>query len=114
MKSENLRPKKAIRMRCEDCHNSIYTVTCDHEDCILWPFRRGFAPRGSGSKNKVIREYCLWCCNGQAKEVEFCPSTKCPLYTLRFGKTGRSENPWKNSGRASILVRDEIKPETGT
>ena len=39
---------------------------------------------------KVIRDYCLYCCNGSAAEVRNCHITKCILYAWRFGK-----NPFK-------------------
>ena len=35
---------------------------------------------------KSVRRYCLWCMNGQAREVSLCPSDDCPFYPLRFGK----------------------------
>ena len=36
---------------------------------------------------KVIREKCLDCCYGSAKEVELCPcADSCPLWPFRFGK----------------------------
>jgi hypothetical protein len=40
---------------------------------------------------KQVRKYCLWCCNGNPKEVRQCPSKDCPLYNFRSGhKYGKS------------------------
>lgn len=33
----------------------------------------------------AIRQKCLDCCAGSAKEVETCTVTTCPLWTRRFG-----------------------------
>lgn len=35
---------------------------------------------------KAIREKCLDCCCGNAKEVELCPCEDCSLYPFRFGR----------------------------
>lgn len=40
---------------------------------------------------KAIRAKCLDCCCGQLREVEQCPSTRCPLHPFRFGK-----NPYRS------------------
>ena len=37
---------------------------------------------------KSIRKYCIWCCNGQSKEVALCNGTDCSLYHYRFSKKG--------------------------
>lgn len=37
------------------------------------------------TKQRAIREKCLDCCCGQAKEVRLCPATDCPLYLYRLG-----------------------------
>ena len=34
----------------------------------------------------ALRRYCLWCMNGNSKEVELCSATDCPLYPFRLGK----------------------------
>lgn len=33
----------------------------------------------------AIKEKCLDCCCGSAKEVRLCPSTSCPLFLFRTG-----------------------------
>jgi len=33
-----------------------------------------------------IKQHCLWCMNGQKKEVALCTSEGCPLYLFRYGK----------------------------
>lgn len=40
---------------------------------------------------KAIREKCLECCNGQVKEVRFCPNKKCALYEYRIGHRPKGE-----------------------
>lgn len=40
---------------------------------------------------KAIRAKCLECCNGQVKEVRFCPIKKCALYEYRFGHRPKGE-----------------------
>ena len=40
---------------------------------------------------KVLRAYCLWCCAGQSKEVELCPSEECPLYPFRLGRNPKDK-----------------------
>jgi len=53
--------------------------------CQLYPFRRGRAKQGSGSRRQAIRKYCLWCCNGSQGEVRHCAAKGCPLWPLRYG-----------------------------
>ena len=88
---------KAVRARCLECAEKPFRTVrmspqvatvkdCEHLDCGLYPFRMGHAPRGSGSRVKGIRHYCLWCCKGQASEVQQCPATGCPLWPLRVSK----------------------------
>jgi hypothetical protein len=36
-------------------------------------------------KGKAIRNKCLECCGGSAKEVTLCPIEECPLWEHRFG-----------------------------
>lgn len=53
--------------------------------------RAQFTARRENSMNeirgpaKAIRQYCLWCCNGQYQEVTLCPSHTCALYPFRSG-----------------------------
>jgi len=35
---------------------------------------------------KQIRQFCLWCCDGNANEVRECPAEFCPLHKYRFGR----------------------------
>ncbi|HOI95267.1 MAG TPA: hypothetical protein PK250_11240 [Syntrophobacter fumaroxidans] len=35
---------------------------------------------------RAIREYCLWCCADQRKEVSSCEAQGCPLHQFRFGR----------------------------
>lgn len=49
---------KAIKERCEDCLQSIYTSMCNDERCPLHPFRLGKNPNraGIGNKKAVLKE----------------------------------------------------------
>ena len=40
---------------------------------------------------KAIREKCLDCCGGQAREVKLCPCPDCTLYPFRFGRNPNRE-----------------------
>lgn len=42
---------------------------------------------------KSIKEHCLWCCNGQRKEVTLCPAKRCPLFQYRKGKMPKIQKP---------------------
>lgn len=44
----------------------------------------------SASPLKRIRQYCLQCSGDSSSEVKNCPIQTCPLYDLRFGKSGRT------------------------
>ena len=35
---------------------------------------------------KAIRAKCVWCCNGQPREVSLCPAKGCPLHPWRKGR----------------------------
>lgn len=91
-----LSPSLSIRKKCLDCSvfESKRVRECEFDGksinrngfvedyCPLYPYRMG---KGSGSKLKAIRKYCLWCCLDQPKEVKLCPSVSCELYPYRFG-----------------------------
>lgn len=34
----------------------------------------------------AIRKYCDWCSNHQFKEINLCPASDCPFYSLKTGK----------------------------
>lgn len=46
----------------------------------------------SASPLKRIRQYCLQCSGDSANEVKNCTIKACPLYDLRFGKSGRTRS----------------------
>jgi hypothetical protein len=80
---------KAVRIRCLDCHNGGWKMVrdCPSTDCNLGTFRLGRAKRGSGSRLKAIRRYCVHdCMNHQTTEVRFCPTPWCWLYSYRLGR----------------------------
>lgn len=85
-----------IRERCFMCfgvmdqRSSKEVENCEIMKCALWPFRSGRAKKGSGSKLKAIRKYCLYCMCGSSALVTECDgnegTVKCPLWEYRFGK----------------------------
>lgn len=95
---KKLTPLQAIRKRCLDCGDTALGVrNCifdgKKEDlCPLYSYRMG---RQCGKPSvKLIRKYCLECCNGSSNEVKECGIEKCPLHFYRFGKIpGRKANP---------------------
>ena len=50
---------------------------------------------------KAIRAKCLECCCGSAYEVKHCPIKSCPLYDLRFGKSGRTRSMTEEQKQAA-------------
>lgn len=42
------------------------------------------------NRRKAIRNYCLWCMNGQHAELSRYSSTDCSLFPYRKSKTDRS------------------------
>lgn len=49
---------------------------------------------------RAIRDMCLQCVCGSAKEVELCPSANCPLHKYRFGN---------DPDRAAPQLSDEVR-----
>lgn len=33
---------------------------------------------------QAIRDHCRWCCENREKEIEICPSERCPLHPYRM------------------------------
>ena len=92
--------KSAIRDRCLDCcpESKADIKRCpfapkSSNPCPLWHFRLGRAPRGSGSRAKAIRAYCIWCMNGQAALVRKCETVTCQLWQFRMGR--KLQEGWK-------------------
>ena len=88
--------KAAIRDKCAEClpESRADVRRCpfgpeSHEPCPLYPFRLGRAPRGSGSRAKAIRAYCIWCMNGQNTLVRECDTDDCSLHPFRMGRRAR-------------------------
>lgn len=46
-----------------------------------------------GELLKRARRYCLYCCGGQAKEVELCDMYNCAWWDIRFGNCTPLERP---------------------
>jgi hypothetical protein len=86
---EPLPLSKIVRIRCLDCHNGGWKAVrdCPSIDCNLCTFRLGRAKRGSGSRLKAIRRYCVHdCMNHQTREVRLCPTPWCWMYPYRLGR----------------------------
>lgn len=59
------------------------------------------------SEYRAIRQKCLWCCNGSPKEVRLCPSTRCSLHPLRFGKRSELAPSALRAARAKCMECSE-------
>ena len=55
----------------------------------------------SASPLKRIRQYCLQCSGDSTNEVKHCPIKSCPLYDLRFGKSGRTRSMTEEQKQAA-------------
>lgn len=55
----------------------------------------------STSPLKRIRQYCLQCSGDSTNEVKHCPIKSCPLYDLRFGKSGRTRSMTEEQKQAA-------------
>jgi hypothetical protein len=91
-------PSQAIKKKCIDCQPEPSVRTKDFcTRCALINIGK--------SRLKAIRNYCLWCMNGQANEVRICPSTDCIFYQYRFG-----HNPALKGKRGNVKsLRDYRK-----
>ena len=89
----DLNRRKAIRERCLNCTGWNYkeVTECNFSnDCPLHPFRSGEGKQNSKDRTQAIRDYCLWCMNGQRSEIAKCSSPDCPLYPYRKYRTDTS------------------------
>jgi len=87
--------RKAIREKCLNCSGwSLKDVTdCEFEgSCQLHPFRSGRGKQDAKARLKAIKDYCLWCMNGQRYEVAKCTAPDCPLFVYRKSGVDRSVN----------------------
>ena len=41
-------------------------------------------------RNEAIKNYCIWCCGDDKKEVALCTAKNCPLWRWRKGKEDKS------------------------
>ena len=86
-----------LRRRCVDCIGGPQRATrCDQQDCELWDYRTGHRPKGGGAKRtplRALRSYCVWCCEGQYREVRLCPAFRCALWPWRLGRATGQERP---------------------
>lgn len=98
-----------IKARYTDCvgGKSRDAKKCEDTTCPLFTHRRGFTPRGGGSKQKAIRAYCLWCCLDNRYEVDLCPANECSLWPFRSRKI-------ETIGRDSLgmPIKSILMPET--
>lgn len=62
---------------------------------------------------KAIRQKCLDCSNGSAKEVKQCPASGCPLQPFRLGKNpnragkgGKGAHKQENTNLAQVSAEN--------
>ena len=103
-------PLKAIRVRCIECSGfemkGVRECPFDGTNeakCPLHHLRMG---KGAKAAVKIIRSYCLWCCNGQKQEVRLCTCVKCPLWEYRFGT--RPKKAQECPSLVKILTTEEV------
>ncbi len=109
----DLNRRKAIRERCMNCSgwHSNDVRDCEFEDCLLHSFRTGRGKQNAAARSKMIRKYCLWCCNDQLMLVSKCPSTNCPLFPYRKTVTDNSVNVGAMPTKGHIGAIQEDKNE---
>jgi len=91
---------RTIRLKCLDCscQQQGQVDNCEFDTCPLWVFRYGKRPSSVAKRGKVVAEqtvtpakalrlYCLECQKNNSAEIRDCPSTDCPSYSWRFGKS---------------------------
>lgn len=110
--------RQSIRARCLECVGFEVSriepcpfAPKTEQSCPLYPLRQRGLKRQGLKVKKQIRAYCLWCMQGQETEVKLCPSTKCPLWYYRFGRTRATHsaspkctealNRWRESKKAN-------------
>lgn len=87
----DLNRRRAIREKCLDCSESPVDVRhCEFKNCELYQFRSGQGKQDAKVRSKMIKQFCLWCMNGQRSEVTKCPSKYCSLFPFRQTKIDRS------------------------
>ena len=86
-----------LRERCKDCVGGPQKATrCDQRDCPLWDYRTGHRPRGGKARRtplQALRAHCVWCCDGQYREVRLCPAVRCSLWPWRMGRATGERRP---------------------
>jgi len=110
---KRLTPLRAIRACCLGCsENAPMVRDCEAHDCPLYPYRMGRMPQhGTSRPLKAMRNYCLQCVGGNAKQIAWCPcdgvhSTRCALWPYRFGK--RPQTIFAKHG--PLLITPELMP----
>jgi len=64
-------------------------------------------PRPSAIKQ--IRKFCVDCCGGQFRTIQFCASLDCALWYLRFGTFPSTYVRKKGKGCAALFNKDNFK-----
>jgi hypothetical protein len=100
-------PLKSIRLKCLDCASTTNEVKkCPFTECPLYPLRFGKNVTKGTSRLKAIRKKCVWCMNGQRKEIFLCTAPNCSLYLFRFGKNpklaGKRSRQFKTSTKHAL------------
>ena len=88
---------RVLRERCKDCIGGPQRATgCEARDCALWDYRTGHRPRGGKARRtplQALRAHCVWCCDGQYREVRLCPAVRCSLWPWRMGRATGERRP---------------------
>ena len=100
----NLSKAKAIKHRCFVCSDfsTKQVKECSHDNCQLFPYRRGKNPYDGRTRSQAIRNHCIWCSGNEPKMVRYCSSDTCPLYSHR---TGAEKQKIKKEKRIKREVR---------
>ena len=60
---------------------------------------------------QAIKKFCYECSGKDNKEVEMCPSKKCPLYIYRYGKDPKLKKTLTEEEKSKL--KDRLKGSKG-
>lgn len=67
-------------------------------------------PKDLKTPLRSLRDYCLWCCNGNDAEIRGCPATDCSLWVFRMGRGSRGKGGTLKPIRAKCLDCSTYSP----
>lgn len=94
-----LNRRRSIREKCLNCSewSTKDVQECPFGDCPLHPYRTGKGNQNPKQRDKAIRSYCLWCCNGQPSGVRLFPIEICAYFGLSEAFTDLHRPPCENT-----------------